>query len=298
MATTVTVTSNYKGTTAGEIIGQAFKTNETLQNITVYENINYDLNLRRIQYTNGRRNYTCGFVPAGAIVLDEKVLTPKKFTNDFEICLEDFRKTWSNEKMGASAKNAMPADIEAAILDNVLASEASELGFNIWQGVAATPGQFNGFLTLFNADATVIKVTGATISEATVEVELKKALAAIPVALQGRPLQVFVSPDVFQDYTFWLISKGITALGDASDKQAKFGAYTLISDAGLPVDTIVIAEKENLVFGTGLEADFNSLYIDSTSPERVLDGMAKGKLVYNAGVAYYYGSEIVWRKGA
>lgn len=296
MATTTTVTSNYAGTTAGEIIGKAFKVNETLKNITVYENINYDLSLRRIQYTSGRRNYTCGFVPAGAIVLDERKLTPKKFTNDFEICLEDFRKTWSNEKMGASAKNASPADIEAAILSNVLASEAQDLGFNIWQGSGSTAGQFDGFLTLFNLDATVIKVTGTTVTEANVEAELKKALAAIPVALQGKPVQLFVSPNVFQAYTFFLISKGITALGDASDKQAKFGAYTLINDMGLPVDTMVIAEKENLVFGTGLEADHNQIYIDSTSSERQLDGMAKGKMVYNAGVQYYYGNEIVWYK--
>ena len=295
MATTTTVSSNYKGTTAGEIIGKAFKENNTLQNITVYEGVNYDLNLRRIQYSNGRRNYTCGFVPAGAITLDERVLKPKKFANDFDGCLEDFRATWSDEKMGMSAHNAMPSDIEAAILDNVLKSEAQDLGYNIWQGVSSTPGQFDGFLTLFGASASgVIVVGGTTITESNVDVEVKKALAAIPIALKSKAVKVFVDPATFQAYTFWLISKGITALGDASDKEAKFGAYTLISDAGLPANTIVIAEQGNLVFGTGSKADFNSLYIDSTSPERQLDGMYKGKIVYNAGVQYYFGNEIVW----
>lgn len=296
MATSLTVTSNYKGTTAGDIIGKAFKELSIFNDITMYEGINYDLNLRRIQYTNGRRAYTCGFVPGGAIVLDERVLKPKKFANDFDGCMEDFRATWSDEKMGMSAHNAMPADIEAAILANVLASEAQDLNRNIWQGDSANAGEFDGFLKLFSVSGSGVNVvTGATITESTVEAELKKALAAIPVALQSKEVNVFVAPDVFQAYTFFLISKGITALGDASDKTAMFGKYKLIS-ADLPAGNIVIAEKQNLVFGTGLQADFNNVYIDSTSPERVLDGMFKGKLVYNAGVQVYFPQEIVWRK--
>jgi hypothetical protein len=295
MATTTTVTSNYKGTTAGLIIGKAFKENNTLQHLTVYEDINYDLNLRRIQLTNGRRAHTCGFLPGGAITLDERVLKPKKFTTDFEGCMEDFRATWSDEKMGMSAQNAMPSDIENAIVANVLASEAQDLGYNIWQGDSSNPTQFDGFIKLFGASASgVINVTGTTITESNVDVELKKALAAIPVALKSKDVKVFVDPATFQAYTFFLISKGITALGDASNKSAMFGKYELISDGGLPANSIVIAEQSNLVFGTGLKSDHNNIYIDSTSPERILDGSYKGKLVYNAGVQFYFGNEIVY----
>ncbi len=295
MATTNNISSNYSGTEAGMIIGKAFKENNTLQHLTVYEGVNYDLSLRRIQYSNGRRNYSCGFVPAGAITLDEKILKPKKFTNDFDGCMEDFRATWSDEKMGKSAHNAMPADIDNAIVENVMKSEAEDLGYNIWQGVGSVPGQFDGFLTLFGASASgVIVVTGPVITEANVEAELKKALTAIPVALKNKPLKVFVDPATFQAYTFNLISKGIIALGDASDKEAKFGMYKLIS-TDLPANNFVIAEQSNLAFGTGLKADHNNVYVDSTSPERILDGMFKGKVVYNAGVQFIYGSEIVWR---
>lgn len=297
MATTQNVSSNYSGTAAGEIFGKALKDLKTLDHLAVYEGINYDLNLRRIQYTNGRRKYTCGFAPAGTITLDERVLKPQKFANDFDGCMEDFRATWSDEKMGMSAHNAMPVDIENAIIVEVLKSEMQDLETNIWQGVGTNPGQFDGFLTLFGASASgVISVTGSAITEANVEAELKKALAAIPVALRSKEVKVFVDPTTFQAYTFYLISKGITALGDASDKTAMFGKYQLIEAPGLPDSNIVIAEQHNLVFGTGLKADFNSLYIDTTSSERILDGMYKGKLVYNAGVQFIFGSEIVWRK--
>lgn len=294
MATTVTVTSNYAGTTAGEIIGKAFKELNTLQHITVYENINYDLSLRRSQYADGTRDYTCGHVPAGSITLDEKLLVPKKFKNDFEVCLETFRATWSDEKMGASAKNAMPSDIENAIMADVLGATAEKIGTNIWIGSGATAGQFQGFIPQFVADATVVKVTGTTSTIANVQDELIKALSAIPTAIKGKTVKVFVSSNIFQNYTFSLIKSGIAALGDAADKTAMFGKYMLVEEQGLPDNTIVIAEQKNLVFGTGLQSDFNNLYIDSTSPERQLDGLAKGTIVYSAGVSYYFGAEIVY----
>ena len=107
MATTVTVTSNYAGKEAGEIVGQAFKEADTIAKgfVTVFPNVNFKLNLRKILLTGGKREYTCGHVPTGAITLSEKVLEPKKFKDDFEICKEDFRAQWSEETMGASAHN-------------------------------------------------------------------------------------------------------------------------------------------------------------------------------------------------
>ena len=76
MATNVTVNSNYAGKEAGAIIGKAFKEADTLRLnlLTVAENINFKLNMRKIQYTNGTVAYSCGFTPEGAVNLSEKVL--------------------------------------------------------------------------------------------------------------------------------------------------------------------------------------------------------------------------------
>ncbi len=43
------------------------------------------------------------------------------------------------------------------------------------------------------------------------------------------------------------------------DKMAKFGRYNLIEIQGLPDDTIICAEKKNLVFATGLQTDINDI---------------------------------------
>lgn len=300
MATTVTVTSNYAGKEAGAIIGQAFKEADTIQKgfITTFENINYKLNLRKIELTGGKRAYSCGHVPAGAITLSEKVLEPIKFKDDFEVCKEDFRAQWSEESMGASAHNDnAPKDIMDAILVEKLAQTAEELDFNIWNGDATNTDEFDGFLKLFAADADVIDVDlPAATTEANVEAQLKLALAAVPISLRRKTLKVGVSPDVAQAYSFYLISKGISnGLGGDANTMLKFGKYDLVEINGLPSSTIVIAEPKNLIFGTGLLADHNDVRLVDQD-ETLLNGKVIGTMVYNAGVQYYNGEEIVWAR--
>lgn len=305
MATTVTVSSNYAGKVAGEIIGAAFKENDTLRLklVTVAENVNYKYNLRKIQYTDGTTDYTCGFTPAGAVTLSEKVIEPKKVMNALQICKEDFRATWSEDGAGASAKNAnVPSDISEAIQAQVLAEQAERVDEEIWSGVNATDGEIgDGFIPQFIADADIIKngngvtAPGHEVSEATVETDIKLALAAIPLALRrAKDMIVAVSPDVMQAYSFYLISKGIANDGVADDKQTKFGKYMLTEVNGLPDNTILCYQKKNLIFATGLAGDHNEFTLVDEDEIGLLTGQVRGKLVYNGGMGYYNPEEIVY----
>lgn len=301
MATTTTVTSNYAGKEAGVIIGQAFKEADTISKgfVTVFPNVNYNLNLRKIQLTGGKREYTCGFLPAGAVTLSEKILAPKKFKDDFSICKEDFRAQWSEDTMGASAHNDnAPKDIMDAILVEKLGKTAEELDDNIWNGDSANEDEFDGFLKLFLADSEVIDVTLANpTTEANIEANLKLALAAAPVALRRKTLKVGVSSDIFQMYTFFLISKGLAnGLGGDANTGMKMGKYTIEEINGLPANTIVIADPKNLIFGTGLLADHNEVVLKDEDEIGLLTGLVRGTMVYNAGVQYYNGAEIVWAR--
>jgi len=303
MATTVNVSSNYAGKVAGEIIGAAFKEADTLRLnlLTVAENVNYKYNLRKIAYTDGTVDYTCGFAPAGAITLSEKVILPEKVMNALEVCKEDFRQTWSEDSMGASAHNAnAPADIMEAIQMEVLSSQAEKVDDDIWNGLAATTGEFSGYIEQFTADGNIIKANNgivplaAAITEANVEAELKKVLSAVPTEIRRKDLQVLVAPNVFQAYTFYLISKGIAWNGTTEDKQAKFGKYTLTEVNGLADDTFVVYEKKNMIFATGLQADHNELSFQDEDEIGLMTGQVRGKIVYNAGVGYYNSEDIIW----
>lgn len=302
MATDVTSTSNYSGKEAGKIIGKAFKEANTVESgfVTLNENVGYKLNLRKIRTTGGRRAYTCGFVPDGSIVLSEKVLEPKKFKDDFEVCKEDFRNQWNDGDLGASAHNDgdMKPIMDAIIADK-LAQENEAIENMIWQGDDTEPTEFDGYLKLFDADANIITVDGTTVTESNVEAELKKALAAIPNALQSKTsIRIGVSANIFQALSFLYIAKGILNGMNGSNADVKavtipFGGYTIVQLAGLPANNMVIAEPENLVLGTGLKADFNEIrLVDSDAVN--LDGKIKGTMVYSAGVQYYNSEEIVW----
>lgn len=303
MPTTTTVTSNYAGREAGSIIGKTFKEADTLRLgvVTLAENVNAPLNMRRVRYTDGTTAYTCGHTPAGAITLDERVLTPVKLKNDFDVCKEDFRATWSDESMGAYASNPnAPADIMEAIQVEVLGQTAEDVDYKIWQGDATYYDEWDGFITLFKADANVIKAnngitpSGNAVTESTVEAELKTALSAIPVALRRKAVKVLVSPDVFQAYWFYLVSKGISNGLGGDEKVAKFGKYELVEINGLPDNTIVIADPKNLVFGTGLASDHNQVSLVDEDEIGLLTGKVRGKIVYNGGCQYYNSDDVVY----
>lgn len=298
MATTSTIGSTYAGEVAGGLYLQAFKEADALKNgaIDIYENVDSKLVLRKLQTTSGRREYTCGHLPAGSITISEKDLVPVKFKDDFDICKEDFRaKSWDPKAYGKSAHNDV---FEKVVLDAIiadkLAQEAQYNGDKIWNAESATDG-FDGLLTQFAADATVIDVEGTTVTKANVIAELEKAVNAIPVALRKRNLVISISSDVAQAYNFYLIEKGtVNGLGGNANTELVFGKHKLVEDTGLPANTIVIAEKENLVFGTCALADHNEIKVVDEDQIGLLTGKVRGTMVYNIGLTYIYGAEIVW----
>jgi hypothetical protein len=303
MPTTTTVSSNYAGKVAGAIIGKSFKEADTLRLglLTVAENVNSKFNLRKIRYTDGTTAYSCGHVPAGAIVLSEKVIEPAKLKNDFDVCKEDFRQTWSEDLEGASASNPnAPADIMEAIAVEVLDQQKEYVDDKIWNADSGASDQFDGLLTQFAADANIIKdgngitAPGAATTEANVLAHLKLALNAVPVPLRRASLAVAVSPDVFQAYWFYLVSQGISDNGNAEPKQVRFGRYTITEVNGLPDNTIVVFEPSNMVFATGLLGDHNELSLVDEDEIGLLTGQVRGKMVYNMGVGYYNSEDIVW----
>ena len=120
------------------------------------------------------------------------------------------------------------------------------------------------------------------------------ALEATPVAIRdSNDLKVVVSADVFQAYNFYLVSQGvINGLGGA-DMPVTFAGYTMERVSGLAPSTIVIYERDNLIFGTGLLGDHNELRVRDMD-DSLMDGNVRMKMVYNAGVQYYNSAEIVY----
>jgi hypothetical protein len=297
MATETTVNSSYAGTVAGEIIGKAFKEADTIQKglVTILPNIPVKQVIRKIDYGNGRQDYSCGFAPAGSVTLDEVILEPKKIKNEAELCKEDFRNVWDTASMGFGAANDnMPVDEEQALLVEILADTAQATDSDIWIGEATDDGHFDGFIPLFLGDATVIDVASpATITATNVVAEMQKASNAVPVALRRKADLVFaISADVAQAYNNALITAGINNGLGGQGQELYLGMYKLEIINGLPANTMVIYQKKNLYFGTGLLSDHNEVRIKDMD-ETDLSGTVRYKMVYTAGVQYVRGAEVV-----
>ena len=297
------ITSNYAGFEATNIMLQAQKEEDTLRLnlINVVPNVGYKLNLRNLDVTLGVVDYTCGTTPAtDAVNYEEKVLTLAKFKNEFEICKEDFRPTWSGETMGASAWNDQsPSDMSAAIVADTSSKLAQWFENQIWNG-AGTSGQMEGLITQFDADGDVIKVgngitaIGAAIDKSNVEDAFDAATAAMPYALRRKNVNFIVSPDVADAYSKLLISNGAAnGLGGDANTAMVYGRYTVQTVNGLPDNSIVIFEKENITLGLGLANDADSIRVKDMD-EVDLSGNVLYKSVFGGAVGYSYGNEIVW----
>lgn len=298
MATTASSVSNYAGKAAGEIMVRAFKEASTLSSgfMTINENVNHKLNLRRLELTGGRRNYSCDFVPGGNVNMSEKVLEPKKVRDDLQLCKEDFRNQWDDGGLGASAMNneGDMKEIMDAVVAAKLAEEADEIDDMIWTGDETVDGEFGGFIKQFNADDDIITVNGTAVTMNNVEAEIMKAVNAVPSKLLKKAIKVGVASNIMTAYSHLLISRGISnGLGGDANTELKFGKFMLVELTGLPDNNMVIAEAKNLVFGTGKQADFNNIRVIDTS-ETIGEDNYRLTMVYNGGVGYFYGDEITW----
>jgi len=297
------ITSNYVGQPAVDITLQAIKEEDTLRLglINVVPNVGYKLNLRNLDVTLGVVDYSCGTTPAtDAVAYGEKVLTLKKFKNEFEICKEDFRPTWSGEAMGASAHNDQdPKEITDAIVADTAAKLGEWFENGIWNG-AGTSNEMLGLIPQFAADSDVIKANngitalGAAITKANVMDAFDAVTSALPYSLRRTAVNFIVSPDVADAYAKKLIESGsANGLGGDANTAMVYGRYQVQTVNGLPDNTIVLFEKKNITFGTGLADDATSIRTKDMD-EVDMSGNILYKSVFGGAVGYSYGNEIVW----
>jgi hypothetical protein len=189
------------------------------------------------------------------------------------------------------------------LLAHVAAKVAQKTEQNIWGGVDANEGEFDGFATLLAADADVVDVVGTTVDASNVIAELGKIVDAIPSTLYGQEdLYIYVSQNIARAYVRALGGFGAAGLGaNGTNAQGtqwwnngslSFDGVKLFVANGLADDTAVAAEKSNLYFGTGLLSDQNEVKVIDMGD---IDGSQNVRVVmrFTAGVQYGIGSDIV-----
>ena len=305
MATSTSITTTYAGEFAGKYISAALLSASTIENggIEVKPNVKYKQVIKKLATDAILKDGTCDFDPTSEITLTERILQMEEFQVNLQLCKSDFKDDWEAIQMGYSAFDSLPPSFADFLMAHVAAKTAQKTEQNIWKGVNANAGEFDGLVTLMTADADVIDVVGTTVTAANVIAELGKVVDAIPSAVYGKEdLNLYVSQNVARAYVRALggfAAAGLGANGTNAQGTQWFNNGSLSFDGvsifvanGLADNYIVAAEKSNLYFGTGLLADHNEVKVLDMAD---LDGSQNVRVImrFTAGVQYGIGSDIV-----
>ena len=303
MATTTSITTTYAGEKAQGYIAAALLSGNTIENggITVKPNVKKSEVLKKIATGDLIADGTCDFTATSSVTLTERILTPKEFQVNLELCKTPFRADWDAISMGYSAFDTLPPDFASFLVAHVAEKVATKIENNIWQGADGTEGEFDGLVALATADATVVDVVGTTVTAANVIDELGKVVDAIPAALYGSAdLKIYVAQNVYKSYVRALGgfasnvgSNGVNGQGtNQSLGDVMFDGVPVFVANGLANNYIVAAESSNLFFATGLLSDENEVKVLDMQD---LDGSQNVRVIlrFTATVNYAYGSEVV-----
>lgn len=305
MPTTTSITTTYAGEFAGKYISAALLSASTIENggIEVKPNVKFKQVIKKIDTDALLKDGTCDFDPTSTVTLTERILEPKEFQVNLQLCKQDFRDDWEAVQMGFSSFDNLPPAFADFLLAHVAAKTAQKTENNIWQGADANAGEFDGLVALMTADAGVVDVVGTTVTAANVITEMGKVVDAIPSAVYGKEdLNLYVSQNVARAYVRALGGFGASGLGaNGTNAQGtqwfnngslSFDGVKIFVANGLADNYMVAAEKSNLYFGTGLLADHNEVKVIDMAD---IDGSQNVRVVmrFTAGVQFGIASDIV-----
>jgi len=295
MATTTSLTSTYAGREAAGYIRAAFLSNESLAAVTFKENIEYKQVVRKLVDSISFKNATCDFDPQGTVTLTERILTLEKFQVHRQLCKKDFLIDWEARE---EQNGNLHASLTDALIANVLAGVAANNERLIWQGVNATAGEYDGFETLFLADATVLDVSSPVAIDATnVIEEMGRLVLTLPTRVRRateKPV-IAVSSNVAEAYRSAILGLGggyYLYQGESVVMNWQ-GQYDVIECPGMSDDTMAFYQKSNLWFGTNTLDQWNNVAVLDMYAHDLSDNV-RFACSFFAGVQYGFGNEIAF----
>ena len=297
-----TTTSNFAGKAAGFYISAALKQANSLDYLTMIENIKFKSNIQRMAGSGVVQDSTCDFTDAGTLALTEKVLEPKNLQINLDLCKSTLLDSWEALQMRAGAGAPPPASFDDYVISYMGEIIANGVEASVWSGTGATAGEFEGFLTAttgaFAVDGTVNTSTASAAYTAANIIANLQTLTSdmatnISAVLRKEDLHIYMSPKTYALYVSAVSTLGyVNAYNMNGDYAPVFEGYKIAVCNGMADNQVVAAEKSNLFFGTDLLSDATRITLMDMA---ALDGSDNMRLVarYSAGVQTGVGADIV-----
>ena len=293
-------TSNYAGKAAGFYISAALRQANSMEFLTMIENIKYKSNIQKMAGNAMVKDATCNFTEAGTLTMTEAVLTPKNLQINTDLCKSTLLDSWEAAQMRAGAGAPPPASFDDYVISYLGEIIANATETSIWTGNDATAGEFTGFVGggvgHLVTDATVVAVakTGATFDTTNIITNLTDTVAAVPTAVYTKDdLYVYMSPKSYRLYIAKISELGyVNAYSMNGDYDAVFEGIKLAVCNGMKDNVLVAAERSNLFFGTDLLSDQTRIQMLDMAN---LDGSDNMRVVarYSGGTQVGIGADVV-----
>ena len=298
------VTSTYAGESAGKYIAAALLSAKTLDSeaVTIMPNVKYKSVIQKIDVSGAIQDASCDFVTSGSVALSERILEPKELQVNLELCKSEFVDSWEALQLGYSAFDEIPASFNDFLVSYVGGKVAEATEQSIWTGLAASNGQFKGFLPALSASAAtggatdvIQSAASGSITSANVIAKLEALETAIPDAVYGKEdLVIYVPTNVVKAYQQAVganYANGWNNQVTVGAKPLDYNGIPLVHCPGMSASYMVAAQKSNMFFGTGLTSDYNEVRVLDMAD---LDGSQNYRIImrYTADTQFGIGQDI------
>ena len=293
-------TSNYAGKAAGFYISAALRQANSIEFLTMIENIKFKSNIQKMAGASMVKDASCDFSEAGTLTMTETQLIPKNLQINTDLCKSTLLDSWEALQMRAGAGAPPPASFDDYVVSYLGEIIANGTEASIWTGNDGTPGEFTGFVGggvgHLVLDGTVVDVakTGATFDTSNIITNLTDTVAAVPTAVYTKDdLYIYMSPKSYRLYIAKISELGyVNAYSMNGDYDAVFEGIKIAVCNGMKDNVLVAAEKSNLFFGTDLLSDQTRIsMLDMAN----LDGSDNMRVVarYSGGTQVGIGADVV-----
>tara|TARA_R110001599_G_scaffold349187_1_gene577112 strand:+ start:1316 stop:2230 length:915 start_codon:yes stop_codon:yes gene_type:complete len=297
------VTSNYAGKAAGFYISAALKQVNSMEYLTMIENIKYRSNIQKMNAASMVQDATCDVNLAGTLTMTEAILEPKNLMVQSDLCSKTLLESWEALQMRAGAGAPPPPSFDDYVISYIGEIIADTTETSIWSGNDAVAGEFTGLVQgavgRLVVDATVVDVVnqggaGVAYDAANIIANLDACVAAIPTAVYMKEdLHIYMSPKTYRIYLGVQAAAGYQQLYNMGDTFVPmFNGIKLAVCNGMNNDVLVAAERSNLFFGTDLLSDQTRINLLDLSQ---IDGSSNIRLLarYSGGVQVGIGADCV-----
>lgn len=281
--------NTYAGQGAMPYIAAALLSGKTLDKglINVISNIAYKQVIRNWQDSVSIDAATCDFTDNSSVTLDEYILTLTEKQVNLELCKDNLWSTWESAQMGASAFKTLPNEFRKFVLAQVSASVAAQVEPGIWSTdmFFSGAGDYDGLGGyLFDNSAIEQAVTSAT-DNSNVVARLQSLVDGMPDALYMKEgVTLYINNVVAKAYQQAQSALGYKDLYYDEEKPWNFQGIPMEVIPGLSNSNTsgtksiqaILANKNDLHFGTGLLADRNKVQLIDMSD---IDGSQNVRIV-------------------